>query len=132
MNDYLEHYGVKGMKWGVRKNRVKTANPIDRRRAGGKLSVAARPRPWAPRARSLSDKELKSRVNRLEMEKKYRDLTRVDYQPALSFIGEMLKSFGSAAAGAAGEQVVNTYFGGQTSQGPNPALSVKQIFELTR
>ena len=26
--DYLEHYGVKGMKWGIRKERPNTSNSL--------------------------------------------------------------------------------------------------------
>lgn len=48
---FLAHYGVKGMKWGVRKKRA--------------------PRPES----QMSDAELQRNIQRLNMEKQYRQLT---------------------------------------------------------
>lgn len=56
--NFLEHFGVKGMKWGIRK---------DRRPRTAKAA--------AKKARSLSDDELRSAVNRLNLEKQYVQLT---------------------------------------------------------
>ena len=56
--EYIEHYGVPGMKWGVRKDRKK-----------------GRRKSTSEEASTLTNKELKKRVNRLEMEKKYVRLT---------------------------------------------------------
>lgn len=74
MDNELYHYGVLGMKWGVRKDRrsggsnsrgKKSANyHDDYRKAHDKKSV-----------KSMSDAELRSRINRLQMEKQYSDLS---------------------------------------------------------
>ena len=71
--EYLEHFGVKGMKWGVRKSdnssRVKkTKKPGVIRES---VSSLKRESDWAKKsrnARSLSDSELKSTVERLKNE----------------------------------------------------------------
>lgn len=62
MNNELYHYGVLGMKWGKRK-----ARPVseDYKRAHSKTKIS-----------EMSDAELRSRNNRLQMEKQYKDLTR--------------------------------------------------------
>lgn len=60
----LQHHGIKGMKWGVRKKRTKTAHE-DYQKAHGKKSV-----------RDMSDKELRERNNRLQMEQQYAQLTK--------------------------------------------------------
>lgn len=89
MNDnrYLIHYGVKGMKWGVRKDkpsvgaslkaRAQTvrANKIERKRAKA-LDRATSARYTYKQRKHLSDDELRSRINRLNMEKQLRDLSR--------------------------------------------------------
>ena len=54
---YLEHYGVKGQQWGVRKIRK---TPAQKR---------------AKQAGHLSDAELKKRVDRLNLERNYSQLT---------------------------------------------------------
>ena len=58
----LKHYGVKGMKWGVRRKRT---SHEDYQKAHSKKSV-----------REMSDKELRERNNRLQMEQQYAQLTK--------------------------------------------------------
>ena len=55
---FLEHHGVKGMKWGTRTAAKDKA-----------ASGSSHPHP-----KTLSDEELKKHVSRLELEKKYSDL----------------------------------------------------------
>ena len=56
LDDTLEHYGVKGMKWGVRRTKEQ-------------LQSARRERSWGYKDQSkLSDKELKKTVDRLQNE----------------------------------------------------------------
>lgn len=67
-NRYLKHYGVLGMKWGVRRNRNKSGSQSvhdDYKRAHDKKSV-----------KSMSDSDLQSVNRRLNMEKQYADLTK--------------------------------------------------------
>lgn len=52
-DNFLEHFGVKGMKWGIRKDVKRGATQT---------------------AKKLTNKELQKRVNRLSMEKKYAEL----------------------------------------------------------
>lgn len=74
--DYLEHFGVKGMKWGVRRGKT-----IAGRRKAGTPSV--KPSEDAQRHRTnrkkhvaqLSDKELKDLANRLQNEQNLARLT---------------------------------------------------------
>lgn len=66
---YLSHFGVKGMKWGVRKDRKKVAVSSvkphdDYSKAHSSKSVS-----------EMSDSELRSRINRLQMEQQYSKLT---------------------------------------------------------
>ncbi len=67
VEDILEHYGTKGMRWGVRKRR----NEKDRAKQfkGGTGSKKSDP------LKDLSDKELREILNRMQMEQQYKSLT---------------------------------------------------------
>ena len=67
-DDVLAHFGVKGMRWGVRKNRVTKAR-LTNQHGDYKHAHSSTPN------HKLSNKELQRRVTRLNLEKQYRDLT---------------------------------------------------------
>lgn len=80
--EFLEHYGVKGMRWGTRKS-------------GG--ATAARTR-YAKAPSKLSDGELKKRITRMETEKKYNQLNRKDVSEGRKFVNEVLTGAGRRVA----------------------------------
>jgi len=59
LDNFLEHFGVKGMKWGIRKDG----------KGSGKKSAQQT-------AKTLTNKELKKRVDRMNMEKQYTTLVK--------------------------------------------------------
>lgn len=59
-DEFLTHFGVRGMKWGQRKSR--SSENVELRSLRKKT------------ARELSDADLKKAINRMQLEKKYRDL----------------------------------------------------------
>ena len=65
----LEHHGVKGMKWGHRKDR-KRSDPIKTRNK----QIKAERKKTRSRIRQISDGDLDSLINRLEKEKKLKNL----------------------------------------------------------
>lgn len=76
MSEALCHYGIKGMKWGVRRyqNKDGTLTPAGKRRAASHPDYESAHDRKDPR--TLSDKELRARINRIQMEKQYADLTK--------------------------------------------------------
>lgn len=93
MNVYggtLSHHGIKGMKWGVRRSEAELARARGEtpkttsktKKVGGIFQKKAKPqkpaasaKPKAKNISEMSDEELRSMVNRLQLEKQYRDLS---------------------------------------------------------
>lgn len=93
VDEFLEHYGVKGMRWGVRKRRdegerAKKFGGKGRRKSGTQESPL----------KNLSDKELREIVNRMNLEQQYARLTTP--QPRPSALKKVL------AAGATANTVI--------------------------
>lgn len=104
VDDVLAHFGVKGMRWGVRKNRVTKARLTNQ---SGDYKHAHSKTP----NHKLSNKELQRRVTRLNLEKQYRDLTakpqskyrkKLGEKYAENFANVTMKIAGAAAGAAAG------------------------------
>lgn len=91
LENELAHYGVKGMRWGQRK--AKSA----KRKVGLPDRSMTRFEKSAPK---LSDAELRRRINRLEMEKRYNDLNRRQITEGESMVKGLLKNTGTAVAGS--------------------------------
>ena len=105
-DDILAHFGVKGMRWGVRKNRASASKARLMNQHGDyKHAHSATPN------HKLSNKELQRRVTRLNLEKQYRDLTakpqskyrkKLGEKYAENFANVTMKIAGAAAGAAAG------------------------------
>ena len=102
-SDELYHYGVLGMKWGVRKDKTKgglrkrKSTPVhdDYKKAHSGKSV-----------KSMSDSELRSVNNRLQMERQYSDLTRKTSK-GKKVVNALIKTAGTIAAAEAAYKTYN-------------------------
>lgn len=78
-SDYMYHYGVLGMKWGVR--RALRKEKRNRKNALKRLKI-------------LTNEEIVNRIKRLEDEKKLVALSQTKYQKASGEIANILKTCG--------------------------------------
>nr|DAT35288.1 MAG TPA: hypothetical protein [Caudoviricetes sp.] len=86
MNDQeLKHYGVLGMRWGVRKRRVSTSSSRKSSTSSGTTQ------------RRMSNKELKARINRLKLEQEYAKLTEIPQPKSTPKIEKLVKTAGNIA-----------------------------------
>ncbi len=107
--EVLEHYGTKGMKWGVRKKpgsgvKRKAASKASAKSTKVKKGAEGSKKYKKSSAKSLSNKELQTRVSRLNMEKQYKTLLTPKTQKGsisrgAGFVGGILKSSGRKALG---------------------------------
>lgn len=87
LDSFLEHHGIKGMKWGVRSRPTRKERII--RDSRQKL---------VDRRRQLSDSDLKSFVERLGNEKKLKDLVNEDLSPGKTAAKKILSDSGQKVA----------------------------------
>lgn len=73
-DDFLQHYGVLGMKWGKRKARSNVSSNKKPNNTKNTTTSKLKPKP-KPTQRRLSDAELRAAVNRLRLEREYSELT---------------------------------------------------------
>lgn len=105
-NAYLAHHGILGMKWGVRRSEAQLARARGHssKPSDDKNEVAAR-KVAVKNRRTMSDSDLKMRIERLKLEREFKNLTEDDIAPGRKYVSEILSASGkkaltTAAAGA--------------------------------
>ena len=87
-NNFIMHYGIKGMKWGIRRyqNEDGTLTEAGKKRANreARKEIIKERREASKNRVLLSDDELRQRVQRLEQERKLKTLTDQDITPGRS------------------------------------------------
>lgn len=98
----LQHHGIKGQKWGVRRyrNRDGSLTPAGRKRYSDSASAHEHHKRVydGKKARELSDQELRDRLNRLNMEKQYNQLTQQETYSGKKFIKDVFYGAGKQVA----------------------------------
>ena len=79
-NNELYHYGIKGMKWGIRRT------PAQLGHRPAKTTTSQR----KSEMKKMSDTELRNRINRIQMEKQYMQLTAPEVSAGKKFVKDVL------------------------------------------
>jgi hypothetical protein len=95
----LQHVGVLGMHWGIRRNKVDTTAPEHKRAKVLKKK----------KLKDLSNEEIKALVTRLQLEKQFKELTAKQTGPGEKFVKGVLSSIA--------KQLLSTFLNKYASQG---------------
>jgi len=92
----LQHYGILGMKWGVRRERGPDGR-VGTKKSQGSGDYQKSRAQLRRGSKNLSTAELKSLTNRLQLERQYSDLNPSDYKRGMDVV-KTITAAGSTAA----------------------------------
>ena len=119
--DYLEHYGKKGMQWGVR---TEGSGSTTRNHIAKIKAKTAPPNP----TKHMSNKQIQSAIDRMKLEKQFSELKNSTSKSAVKsgkeWTADVLKTQGKMAAGIVVAAIVGQY---ARKHWPMPLPPVKDI-----
>lgn len=121
MDNSLKHHGIKGQKWGVRRTPAQLGHAPSGSKNHGTNGESSgkngdnKPQKSAGKSakhtRSMSDDELRERINRLNMKEQYENLVARQKQrhtgTVKNLLGEAAESFGQKALGLAVDKLID-------------------------
>jgi len=118
MDNYLQHYGVLGMRWGVRRTPAqlgRSSNGSTKQKRfsiGLKKSVPKQDtqsiKPKQKTIKDLTDDELRQKINRLRMEQEYRNLSPAQISTGKKVVDRILKNVVTPAAEDVAKQLTKS------------------------
>ena len=104
-NNELMHHGILGMKWGVRRARRASGKNLASFKKKKIKQTSEKKKPL----NKMTDEELRSAINRLELEKRYRDLSPKQVSKGKKFVGDFIDKAVVPAVTEAGKNLARDY-----------------------
>lgn len=146
----LRHYGIKGMRWGIRRkdpsnlqgpgndpvngNKPQKGGPKDEWGRSIKKTSNTKYVRGLTSVKTMTDAELKSRVERIRLEKQYNELVKADRKALIKTAGFVGTILTNVATNVATDYATNAMKGNLGNWSPGPSKhTVEQIQrQLTR
>jgi hypothetical protein len=135
----LLHYGVKGMRWGVRRSRAPTSVTVSQKGRKRLKAIGGENQPASSDAvktktlgqvakksgyQALTNEDLKSYTNRLNLEQNAKRLDYANKNPAKKFVASLLGKTGKSAAEQAANEVASKQVKKMLARGAVTAAAV--------
>lgn len=100
---YLMHYGVKGMRWGIRRNRKSSSSEV-RKKSSDDNEVKKKASKSKSRKKvkvtKMTDSEIEQRISRLRLENELDRLTKTGTREQIEYVVRNLGSIATATSTA--------------------------------
>lgn len=113
----LQHHGIKGMRWGVRRTKAQlgySTTPSKTRKIK-KTKKQSQKQARKEAVSKMSDQELRNRINRIQMERQYMQLTSAEMSPGKKFVKDVVTN--------AAKQTVTNYTAKYMTKGMEALLN---------
>ena len=121
--DELYHYGVKGMKWGVRRTAAQLGHVV-RKAANGVKNAAVRYADRHRPASTMSDDELRKRLERIRLEMQYKQAIESLNPKKRSAVSKVISEFGNNTVNSISRKVTDKIV---KAMFPDPKIEKKKI-----
>lgn len=106
----LMHYGVLGMRWGIRRSETSSGGRHSLfKKKSKQTSEKPTEQPKKKTIKDMSDDELRKAINRLEMEKRYKDLNPKHVSRGQQFVKDFANKAIAPAINEAGKNLARDY-----------------------